>query len=62
MKIEITLSDVQIEMLDTWIAAQPADLDRSEAVLHLMVAGLLLVHSDHTNTGEVGALWTGKDH
>jgi len=48
-------------MLDGWIAAQPRPMSRPEAIRELMVAGMLLVHGDHTRTGLIGPLWTGPD-
>ena len=59
--IQVRLQPTQLTMLDGWIAAQPRPMSRPEAIRELMVAGMLLVHGDHTRTGLIGPLWTGPD-
>jgi hypothetical protein len=57
----VRLQPAALAMLDLWITHQPSPMSRPEAIRTLMMAGLHLVHGDHTRTGQIGPLWTGPD-
>lgn len=61
VNVGVRLQPTQLDMLDLWIASQPRPVSRPEAMRMLMMAGLLLVHGDHTRTGQIGPLWTGAE-
>ena len=61
MRIEVELDEVQSAMLHMWRNAQPVAMDQTEAVVALMIAGLLMVDGAFTRDGRTGALWTGSD-
>ena len=61
MRIEVELDEVQAAMLEMWRGAQPVQMESAEAVLALMVAGMLMVDGAFTRSGRTGAFWTGSN-